>query len=325
MVSKIVNNFREEMNRMGARKTPFFFIADFEMNRPLLYPLDQLPDDIYFSTPGYRRIPDLPGITAPLQLKSHPVGFDVYRRSFENVIGNIEHGNSYLLNLTFPTEIDINLTLTEIFLMSSAKYKLLYRDKFVVFSPEIFVTMDKGVIRSYPMKGTIDASIPGAKDIILQDEKELAEHNTIVDLIRNDLSIVSNNVDVTRYRYIDLIKTSEKDLLQVSSEITGDLEDDWMKTVGDIIVSILPAGSISGAPKRETTRIIKESEIDERGYYTGVFGLFDGERVDSAVMIRFIEQNGGKYVYRSGGGITYLSDVRKEYDELISKVYVPVG
>ncbi len=320
-----MNNFRQEMNRMGAANRPFFFITDFEMARPLLFPLDKLPGDIYFSTPVHRKTPEEQEISPSLQMKIHPVEFDVYKRSFNNVTGNIEHGNSYLLNLTFPTEIDINLTLKEIFLLSQAKYKLLYRDEFVVFSPEIFVRIDNGVIRSYPMKGTIDASLPGAEDIIMHDEKELAEHNTIIDLIRNDLSIISNNVEVTRYRYIDLIRTNGKDLLQVSSEITGELTGNWMETIGDIIVSMLPAGSISGAPKKETVRIIRESEICERGYYTGVFGLFDGERVESAVMIRFIEQSGGKYVYKSGGGITWLSDVRKEYDELISKVYVPVG
>ena len=310
---------------MGAANRPFLFITDFEMTKPLLFPLDKLPGDIYFSIPEHKRMPEEYEISVPLQLRTNPLEFDVYKRSFDNVIGNIEHGNSYLLNLTFPTEIDINLTLKEIFLLSRAKYKLLYRDEFVVFSPEIFVKIDKGVIRSYPMKGTIDALIPGAEDIIMQDEKELSEHNTIVDLIRNDLSIVANNVEVTRYRYVDLIRTSEKDLLQVSSEITGILDENWMETIGDIIVSMLPAGSISGAPKKETVRIIRESEVCERGYYTGVFGLFDGKKVDSAIMIRFIEQNGGKYVYKSGGGITYMSDARKEYDELILKVYVPVG
>ena len=310
---------------MGAAKRPFFFITDFEMIRPLLFPLDKLPCDIYFSIPEHKRMPEEHEISTPLQLKTNPLAFDVYKKSFDNVISNIEHGNSYLLNLTFPTEIDINLTLKDIFLMSRAKYKLLYRDEFVVFSPEIFVKIDNGVIRSYPMKGTIDALIPGAEDIIMQDEKELSEHNTIVDLIRNDLSIVANNVEVTRYRYIDLIRTSERDLLQVSSEITGKLAENWMRIIGDIIVSMLPAGSISGAPKKETVRIIRESEVCERGYYTGVFGLFDGEKFDSAVMIRFIEQNGSKYVYKSGGGITYLSEARKEYDELILKVYVPFG
>ncbi len=312
------------MNSMGALKSPFIFITDYEMTRPLLFPLNQLPSDIFFSTSICNRLPEKAEKIIPLKMTSYPVAFDIYKKSFDNVIKNIVHGNSYLLNLTFSTEIDINLTLKEIFLLSRAKYKLLYKNEFVVFSPEIFVKIDNRIIKSYPMKGTIDATIPDAKNIILRDEKELSEHNTVIDLIRNDLSIVANNIKVTRYRYIDRIKTSKKDLLQVSSEITGELAENWMRTIGDIIVSMLPAGSISGAPKKETIRIIKESEIYERGYYTGVFGLFDGERVDSAVMIRFIKHSDGKYFYNSGGGITYLSDVKKEYDELNSKIYVPV-
>jgi para-aminobenzoate synthetase component 1 len=70
--------------------------------------------------------------------------------------------------------------------------------------------------------------------------------------------------------------------------------------------------------------IIEQAEIYERGFYTGIFGWFDGENLDSAVMIRFIEQKGDKLIFKSGGGITSQSQVEKEYEELIQKVYVPV-
>jgi hypothetical protein len=75
----------------------------------------------------------------------------------------------------------------------------------------------------------------------------------------------------------------------------------------------------------ETIKIIKGSENYERGWYTGVFGVFDGTSLDSGVMIRYIEKTGDKLFFKSGGGITYMSDPVKEYEELISKVYVPVG
>ena len=163
------------------------------------------------------------------------------------------------------------------------------------------------------------------RNTILNDEKELAEHNTIIDLIRNDLSIVSNNVKVEKYRYIDSIKVKGRDLLQVSSKITGSLDSQWQAKVGDIICSMLPAGSVTGAPKEETCKIISVAEGYERGWYTGVFGVFDGKRLDSGVMIRYIEQNETGFLYKSGGGITYLSDAVKEYNEMISKIYVPIG
>ncbi len=175
------------------------------------------------------------------------------------------------------------------------------------------------------MKGTINSSIPNAEEVILSDKKETAEHNTIVDLIRNDLSMISSNVQVEKYRYVEKIVTNDKSLLQVSSKITGTLEADYNKKLGEIIFTLLPAGSISGAPKKKTVEIIKEAEIYSRGFYTGIFGYYDGSVLDSAVMIRFIEKENEKYFYKSGGGITFLSDASFEYQELLDKVYVPIA
>jgi para-aminobenzoate synthetase component 1 len=208
--------------------------------------------------------------------------------------------------------------------MSEAPYKLLFKDLFVVFSPELFIEIRKGKISSYPMKGTIDASVQDAAARILSDSKETAEHHTIVDMIRSDLSLVATNVKVERFRFLNSVKTHDKTLLQVSSEITGDLPDNYHAHLGDIFSNLLPAGSICGAPKKKTLEIIRKSEIYERGYYTGVFGIFDGTELCSAVMIRFIEKSNEKYVFKSGGGITFFSDAEKEYQELIDKVYVPI-
>jgi len=109
------------------------------------------------------------------------------------------------------------------------------------------------------MKGTIDAAVENAVSIIINDKKELAEHYTIVDLIRNDLNMVAKKVRVDRFRYIDEIKTIRKNLLQVSSQISGELTPDWHNRIGDILFTLLPAGSISGAPKKKTVEIIKDA------------------------------------------------------------------
>ncbi len=323
MQSKIINNFRRDLNRLTFARVPYILIIDFEQKKPLLYPLSSLPPDIYYNTPLGCGGSTGSSVSVQSDIRRSPVDYNTYLKAFNNVRENIGHGNSYLLNLTFPTPIETELSLLDIYSVSKARYKLLIDNEFVVFSPETFVTIRDNVISSFPMKGTIDASIDNALETIMNDEKELSEHNTIVDLIRNDLSIVANNIEVKRYRYNELIKAGEKALIQISSEIKGNLNDGWQEKFGDILLSMLPAGSISGAPKEETLRIIKESEVDERGYYTGIFGLFDGQSFDSAVMIRYIEQKEGRYVYRSGGGITWLSDPQKEYDELIAKVYVP--
>ena len=313
------------MNQYGAEKEPFIFLVDFEMKCPKLYKLNSVPKGIKFVTPFCSNVDEEQIYTNPVSLKISPVPFAFYSEAFNNVRKNIAMGNSYLLNLTFPTKIETDSTLEEIFNVSVAKYKLLYHKQFVVFSPEIFVRINNGEIKSYPMKGTIDASVHDAERVLLKDEKEEAEHNTIIDLIRNDLSKVADNVRVTRYRYIDRIRSGSSELLQVSSEITGNLGDGYENKLGSIITSMLPAGSVTGAPKKETVRIIKESEKYDRGWYTGVFGVFDGKSLDSAVMIRYIEKKCEKKYFKSGGGITYLSDPVREYEELISKIYVPVG
>jgi len=313
------------MNRYGAAKEPFMFIIDYNMKNPEIHKLSSVPTGIKFCTPLLSNVITEQIYTKPFSLKKHPVPFNEYLKAFRYVQKNISMGNSYLLNLTFPTIIETEVTLEEIFYTSVAKYKLLYNDSFVVFSPEIFVRISESGIKSFPMKGTIDASIDNAENVILNDEKEMAEHNTIVDLIRNDLSKVADDVKVNRYRYIEKIVTNETILLQVSSEISGRLNAGYEQRLGDIIISMLPAGSVTGAPKKETVRIINESETYNRGWYTGVFGIFDGQSLDSAVMIRFIEKDSDRLYFKSGGGITYLSDPVKEYEELISKVYVPVS
>jgi len=91
------------------------------------------------------------------------------------------------------------------------------------------------------------------------------------------------------------------------------------------LFTLLPAGSITGAPKNKTVEIIRSTETYERGFYTGVFGVFDGCNMDSAVMIRFIERTPEGYVYKSGGGITAFSKVEDEYNEILEKIYVPIS
>ena len=174
------------------------------------------------------------------------------------------------------------------------------------------------------MKGTISASRPDAENTLLTDAKEAAEHATIVDLIRNDLSQFARSVWVERYRYIDYLETSGGGLLQVSSEVAALLPGNWRDWLGTLMASLLPAGSISGAPKPKTVEIIRTAEGYDRGYYTGICGYFDGENLDSGVLIRFIENQHGQLVFKSGGGITARSDARAEYQEMIDKVYLPI-
>jgi para-aminobenzoate synthetase component 1 len=315
----------ETMNSWGAKQTPFLFVIDFEMQKIKLFRTDQgLPEGIMCYFPEHRLENAFPNERPSLQFQKHPVSYPVYQEAFQIVMEQILAGNSFLLNLTFPTKIATNLTMSEIYSGSTAKYKLFLKDELVCFSPETFVTIRNGQISSYPMKGTIKATVPGAMEVLLNDPKETAEHHTIVDLIRNDLSMVASDISVKRFRYVENVSTHEGDILQVSSEITGKLPRNFRHHLGDIIFALLPAGSVTGAPKQKTVSIIELAEGAPRGYYTGIFGYFDGKNMDSAVMIRFIENRNGDLWFRSGGGITCNSNAESEYRELIDKVYVPI-
>ncbi|WP_322971712.1 aminodeoxychorismate synthase component I [Faecalibacter sp. LW9] len=310
----------EQMNELGAEKVPFFFMIDFLKEKGEVIPLEDLSSDIQFSMHEDQ-------LNTPLidfSFNKFPISAKEYQKQFKIVHDHLLFGNSYLTNLTCITPINTNLSLQQIYTHTQAKYKLNYKNQFVCFSPEIFVQIKDGKIASYPMKGTIDAAIDDARSKILSDEKEAAEHATIVDLIRNDLSLVANEVTVTKYRYIDELITHEKRLLQVSSEIVGQLPTNYHEQLGTIFDQLLPAGSICGAPKKKTVEIILEAENYNRNFYTGVFGVFDGKNVDSAVMIRFIERENEQLIFKSGGGITAKSDCESEYNEMIQKVYVPI-
>lgn len=312
-------NLKEKLNYYGSKKEPFFFVIDFDMKNYEVIPLSALPSDIIYEIDN-----NIKKQHKKTQLQIEPIKLDKYKVKFDNVKNQILNGNTYLLNLTTQTTVHTKIQLKNVYNLADAKFKLYYRDDFVCFSPERFIEIKDNKIFTYPMKGTIDASLSDAKKKILENEKELAEHTMVVDLLRNDLSIVSSNVRVEKFRYIDKINAGKKELLQVSSKISGDLNKSWQNNIGDILTSLLPAGSITGTPKKKTLEILKDIENYDREFFTGVFGIFDGECLDSGVMIRFIQKNeDGSLVYKSGGGITCDSDLKSEYDEMLDKVYIP--
>ncbi len=316
------NVFFEQMDLWTKEKVPYFFLIDYKCQKPVIYRLDELEEhNIKIHFP---QKPFLNSDKEEINISKSPISFESYKSQFEKAILLMEKENVCLLNLTCETLLCANVSLECIFKQTSAKYRVFYKNEFVCFSPEIFVRIKENRIASFPMKGTIDASVPNAEFVLLNNEKEIAEHSSAVKLICEDLASISNEVEVRRYRYIDHIKTKGKNLLQVSSHIEGQLKEDFQNSYGSLFKCLLPAGSISGAPKSKSLEIIDNIETHNRGYYTGVCGVFDGENLDSCVLIRFIEQRDGSLFYKSGGGITNQSIVEKEYQEMIDKVYVPV-
>jgi para-aminobenzoate synthetase component I len=321
-----MHDWEIKMNDFGKKRCPFFFLISFDKKTSIVQALNEIDSKIHFKINNIRN----EKLHIPVQnklplLNSIPVALSIYHKAFQKVMHHLHLGDSYLINLTIKTPVETNLNLFDIYQMAHAKYKLLIEDEFVVFSPECFIKINDTYIYTYPMKGTIDAAIENASDILLNDQKEIAEHYTIVDLLRNDLSKVASHVEVKKFRYVESIFARDKELLQTSSEIQGLLAENYNENLGSIFDLLLPAGSISGAPKNKTLDIIHEAESDSRGYYTGVFGVYDGANIDSAVAIRFIEKNKEDLYYRSGGGITAMSTMEEEYKELLDKIYVPTG
>lgn len=348
----------DKINQLASQDEPFLFVINYQGDKAFIRLLSDInPEECLFDFEGRGNLSHvwketLKEGTSETTWQIEPPLYEDYERSFNIVKSNIMAGNSYLTNLTCRVPVSCNLSLEDIFHRAKGKYKLLLRRKrnlipFVCFSPETFVRIKGGRIYSYPMKGTLDASLPNAEKQLMEDRKEAAEHATIVDLIRNDLSRVAENVRVDKYRYIDVLHTNKGDILQTSSEISGRLPEDYRQHLGEILDAQLPAGSITGAPKDKTMQIIQEAEGYDRGFYTGIMGIYDQGELNSAVMIRFIEEETSpvdfetdgeknfkakegkepkasrKLYFKAGGGITSKSDCRKEYEEVIQKIYLP--
>jgi para-aminobenzoate synthetase component 1 len=318
---------RSLMNDFGSRRQPFVFAVDYDMSQCLFIDNPLCSNEIRWATESAGNAP-LPrpcdNITPVLRLKNAPT-LREYAAKFETVKCGLMHGDSFLANLTVGVEVECNRTFEQLYALCSARYKFLIPGEFVCFSPERFVRIDNNIIATYPMKGTIDATLPRAESQLMDSYKERCEHSTIVDLLRNDLSMVAQDVHVSRYRYIDRIRTQRGEILQTSSEIVGRLSPDWHDSLGNTLFRLLPAGSICGAPKAATVSLIARAEAEPRGWYTGVWGYYDGRTLDTAVMIRCLAHRDGHTYFHSGGGITVNSQPDDEYNEVLQKIYLPIG
>lgn len=326
-IYKGADDTRKLINDAHRRERPFFFALDYELERGIFLEGEELESGgVLFKVGSRTNAPadarKLPH-AACAEITPHPVPYREYLEKFETVMRAIRRGDSFLANLTIRTPVSCPLSLREIFGASESPYALCVPGDFVCFSPETFVKIEGGEIRSNPMKGTAECSGPGSLARLMGDEKELREHRTIVDLIRNDLSRVARRVRVARFRYAEIVERAGRPpIIQTSSEIRGTMRP---APLGDALFEMLPAGSVSGAPKLRTVAALREAEGGPRGFYSGVFGFFDGENLDSAVAIRFIEKSGGGLFFRSGGGITGLSSPEGEYREAVDKIYLNIA
>lgn len=316
-ISKILSNKAQSGKE-------FLFALNFDIDELIVVTPEMAENaGIYYDFNGNTNF-NYSGNVSKKKFEAIPADFSEYKKGFDICRNALQRGDTYLINYTVKTKIETEYTQNELFDVSRAKFKFWVKDRFMFFSPERFIKISDGIIETRPMKGTINAKIDNAEDILLANPKELFEHNTIVDLLRNDLNIVANEVVVEKFRYIDRIKTQNSELLQASSLIVGKLKPEFTNNLGDLVIKLLPAGSVTGAPKEKTVETIRRAENYNRGFYTGIFGYNNGRETDIAVAIRFVEFEDGEFFYKSGGGITVNSDAEEEYNEMINKIYVPL-
>lgn len=317
------NKIRNNINKAGAKQTPFFFTIDYEMEEGLFIEHSTNQTEVLFQFNGDGNKPSEPISAIKAAMTTNPISKEAYKAKFEIIQKGLSNGEIDVANLTIKTPIETNISCREIFLRSQSPYQVYIPERYVSFSPERFVKIENGKISANPMKGTIDASLPNAEQNILNDPKEIAELSSTTQSVMKELSRVAHNVYIKRDRYIDTIESLNRTLLQVSSEVEGELPNDYLSRIGNILFSLLPAASITGSPKKKAEAYIQLAEGQARGYYCGIAGYFDGVKLDTTVLIRFIEIDKDKMFFRSGGGITSNSICDKEYQEALNKIYFP--
>ena len=188
-------------------------------------------------------------------------------------------------------------------------------------SPETLVKLNDRKLYTFPLAGTRPRGKTEKEDLeleqeLLSDEKELAEHNMLVDLGRNDIGRISEIGSVKVEKYLSIERFSH--VMHIGSTVTGTLRGDLDSLVA--IDSILPAGTLSGAPKIRACEIINELENNKRGIYGGAIGYVDlSGNVDTCISIRIAFARNNKVFIRSGAGIVADSVPDKEYDECLNK------
>lgn len=194
-------------------------------------------------------------------------------------------------------------------------------------SPETLVKLDYGTVTTFPLAGTRPRGRTQEEDLalaseLLNDEKECAEHNMLVDLGRNDIGKISNFGTVHVDKYMQIERFSH--VMHIGSTVSGKIKSD--KDALDAVDAILPAGTLSGAPKIRACEIINELEQNKRGIYGGAIGYLDfNGNVDTCIAIRLAFKKNGKVFVRSGAGIVADSVPEKEYVECINKAKAVVN
>lgn len=268
--------------------------------------------------------------TKKLLLNPTPcVNFCEYSNAIKKIKEEIAKGNTYEVNYTYDFDVPFDGDELDLFNFLLSKQKTPYNfyiknqyDTVLSFSPELFFEMQNNHILTKPMKGTIHRGKDKKEDknlieFLKNDIKNRAENVMIVDLLRNDLGRIAKvgTVNVSKLFEIETHKT----LHQMTSQIEADLKENT--TFFDIFKAIFPCGSITGAPKISTMKVISHVEKGERNIYCGAIGMFSPKETIFSVPIRILQKTNeqNNFKYRVGGAIVWDSNAQDEWEETLTK------
>ena len=253
---------------------------------------------------------------------------DEYKKKVEITKNHIKEGNIFQLVLSNRIEADYEGSLFDTYrtlrTLNPSPYMFYFSSGDIEMagaSPETLVKVTNGEVRTFPLAGTRPRGKDDEEDKklekeLLADEKELSEHNMLVDLGRNDLGKICKYGSVKVEKYMEIQRYSH--VMHIGSTVYGKIRDD--KDAVDAIEAVLPAGTLSGAPKIRACKIINKLENNKRGVYGGAIGYLDfSGNMDTCIAIRLAFKKNGKVFIRSGAGIVADSVPENEFKECINK------
>lgn len=319
-VIETFSNFREAFKKIEKLGKKYYLIGFIN------YDFDYLYFEVFDKFKTY--IPNPPKKLGTI-LKSK-ISKQNYCENIEKIKEYISNGVTYEVNYTYPIDVKTNLDGIDLYEAILPKQKTLYNAfiqtpklNLLSFSPELFFRLQGRRIFTKPMKGTTPRGKDAKEDdlqknFLYNDIKNRAENIMIVDLLRNDLGRISKvgSVEVTKLFDIEKYPT----LFQMTSEIQSEIEDNI--TLYDVFKSIFPCGSITGAPKISTMRVIRELESFKRNIYCGAIGFVSPEVCEFSVPIRILYGKNYSYNYHTGGAVVWDSNAEDEWGETVTKAKI---
>lgn len=258
------------------------------------------------------------------------ISYQDYAKAIEKIKEEIACGNTYEVNYTYDYKIETDMDGLELYKNilpnQTTPYNAYIKNKYeeiLSFSPELFFELEQGKIRTKPMKGTVkrgETEVEDKKNIefLKNDIKNRAENVMIVDLLRNDLGKIAKTGSVKVDKLFEV--ETHKTVHQMTSEISAELDDNT--TLYEIFEAIFPCGSITGAPKINTMKIIDEVEVGKREVYCGAIGLITPEKTVFSVPIRTLQKKNNEdfFFCRVGGAIVWDSNSEEEWEETLTKI-----